>query len=79
MGLEPEEILSTFYTISTLKREKDGWRMPFNAEALKGTKPTYDLINADTGKVVVEVGKKLTPRLISPVGRKGPQGDPRHQ
>ncbi len=71
LGLEPEEILSTFYTISTLKREKDGWRMPFNAEALKGTKPTYDLINADTGKVAVEAGKKLTPRLISQLEEKG--------
>ena len=71
LGLEPEEILSTFYTKSVLKREKEGWRMPFNGEALKGTKPTYALVNADTGKVVVEVGKKLTPRLISQLEEKG--------
>ncbi|MGB7287092.1 MAG: DNA-directed RNA polymerase subunit beta [Salaquimonas sp.] len=71
LGLEPEEILSTFYTSSMLKREKDGWRMPFNAEALKGTKPTYDLVNADTGKVAVETGKKITPRLIKQLEEKG--------
>ncbi len=71
LGLEPEEILSTFYTSSLLTREKDGWRMPFNGEALKNTKPTYELVDADTGKVVVEVGKKLTPRLIKQLEEKG--------
>ncbi len=70
LGLEPEEILSTFYTSSTLKREKEGWRRPFNAEAVKGTKPTHDLIDADTGKVVAEIGKKLTPRLLKQLEEK---------
>ncbi len=46
--------------------------MPFNADTLKGTKPAYDLVDADTGKVVVEMGKKLTPRLLKQLEEKGP-------
>ncbi|MCO5135207.1 MAG: DNA-directed RNA polymerase subunit beta [Phyllobacteriaceae bacterium] len=70
LGFEPEEILSTFYTASTMTREKEGWRCPFNPDALKGTKPTHDLIDADTGKVVAEIGKKLTPRLLKQLEEK---------
>jgi len=64
LGLDQEEILSTFYTDSTLKRDGDGWRIPFDGDSLKGSKAEADLIDADTGKVVAELGKKLTVRAI---------------
>ncbi|MFK5979329.1 MAG: DNA-directed RNA polymerase subunit beta [Rhizobiaceae bacterium] len=64
LGLDQEEILSTFYTSSELKRDGDGWRMPFDGESMKGMKAEADLIDADTGEVVVEIGKKLTARTI---------------
>src|SRR5205085_5134553 len=38
------------------------WKKPFDADSMKNTKPTLDLIDAKTGKVVHEGGKKLTPR-----------------
>ena len=33
LGLDAEEILSTFYKQIIYKRQKDGWRVPFDADA----------------------------------------------
>ena len=42
LGLDPEEILATFYTTKTISRLKDGWKVPFDGETLKGTKAEFD-------------------------------------
>src|SRR6266705_2345813 len=60
LGMDGEEILSTFYTKSNYVRSGDGWRIPFDANRLKGYKAVNDLVDADSGKVVLEAGKKLT-------------------
>ncbi|MEE9314186.1 MAG: DNA-directed RNA polymerase subunit beta [Rhizobiaceae bacterium] len=72
LGLDAEEILHHFYNTVQFeyKGEKKGWQMPFNAERLKGTKPEDDIINADTGKVIVEAGKKITARVVKDLGDK---------
>ncbi len=44
---------------------------PFNPDRLKGTKATVDLIDADTGEVVVEAGKKMTARSARLLGERG--------
>ena len=46
------------------KLTKKGWETPFDGESLRGIKPSFDLVNASSGDVVVEVGRKITPRLI---------------
>ncbi|SOE18600.1 DNA-directed RNA polymerase subunit beta [Hoeflea halophila] len=71
LGMDAEEILSTFYTHSVYSRDGDGWRMPFQPETLKGQKTITDIIDADSGEVVVEAGKKLTPRLLKQLTEKG--------
>jgi DNA-directed RNA polymerase subunit beta len=71
LGMDGEEILSTFYTKSLYKRDGQGWRIPFKPETLKGAKTVTDMIDADTGEVVVEGGKKLTPRLLRQLQDKG--------
>ena len=63
LGLDAEEILHTFYERVAYKRHKDGWLLPFDPERMRGAKPMTDLINADTGKVVIEAGQKITARL----------------
>jgi DNA-directed RNA polymerase subunit beta len=50
---------------------KDGWKTPFDAQRFKGIKPTVDLIDAKTGQVVVEAGKKITPRLARKIAEDG--------
>jgi len=71
LGLDGEEILSTFYRKSIYARAKDGWRVPYDPERLKGVKVTTDLIDADTGEVVVETGRKLTARAARQLAEKG--------
>ena len=71
LGMDAEEILSTFYTHSIYARDGEGWRIPFQPETLKGQKAMADMIDADSGEVVVEAGKKLTPRLLKQLTEKG--------
>ncbi|MBW8321162.1 MAG: DNA-directed RNA polymerase subunit beta, partial [Rhizobium sp.] len=71
LGMDGEEILSTFYTKSTYVRDGKGWRIPFVPETMKGAKTISDMIDADSGEVVVEGGKKLTPRLLRQLQDKG--------
>jgi len=70
-GYSPEAILDLFYGKVTCVRTKDAWKMPFDAESLRGSKLTGDLINAKTGKTVAEAGAKMTPRLIKKLEEKG--------
>ncbi|MEW5703057.1 MAG: DNA-directed RNA polymerase subunit beta [Pseudomonadota bacterium] len=63
-GMSVEEILGYFYDTVVFARAKRGWRTDFNPDRMRGTKLTHDLVNARSGKVVVEAGTKITPRLI---------------
>jgi len=71
LGLEDEEILATFYDRITLKSTKEGSRMPFRPDRLRGIKPTSDLIDAKTGKVAIEGGRKVTARLAKKLADEG--------
>ncbi|MBN9241158.1 MAG: DNA-directed RNA polymerase subunit beta, partial [Mesorhizobium sp.] len=71
LGMDGEEILSTFYDKITYKRAGDHWRIPFNVERFKGLKAVGDLVDADTGEVVVEAGKKITARQAKQLAEKG--------
>ncbi|MFG1422968.1 DNA-directed RNA polymerase subunit beta [Roseixanthobacter liquoris] len=71
LGLDSEEILDTFYEKILYSRAKDGWRMPFDPKRMKGYKAVSDLVDADTGEVVVEAGKKLTVRAARQLAEKG--------
>src|SRR6201992_1537945 len=71
LGLDGETILSTFYKKISYKRAKEGWRVPFDATRFRGYSTINDLIDADTGKVVLEAGKKLTVRAARQLQEKG--------
>jgi DNA-directed RNA polymerase subunit beta len=71
LGMDGEEILNTFYRQVHYKRSKDGWRVPFDANRLKGYKAVNDLVDADSGKVVVEAGKKITVRQARQLAERG--------
>ncbi|WOJ91427.1 DNA-directed RNA polymerase subunit beta [Methylocapsa polymorpha] len=71
LGMDGEEILSTFYKTIAFVRDKDGWRQPFDADRLKGLKAVVDLLDADTGEVVLEAGKKLTVRTARQLAERG--------
>src|SRR5580704_11610068 len=71
LGMSGEEILNTFYKQVIYKRSKDGWRVPFDSNRMRGYKAINDLVDADTGKVVVEAGKKITVRQARQLAEKG--------
>jgi DNA-directed RNA polymerase subunit beta len=71
LGMDGEEILRTFYKTITYTRAGEGWRVPFDAERMKGAKAVVDLIDADSGEVVLEGGKKLTVRAARGLAEKG--------
>jgi DNA-directed RNA polymerase subunit beta len=71
LGMDAEEILNTFYRKVAYKRQKDGWRVPFDANRFRGYKAINDLVDADSGKVVLEAGKKLTVRQARQLSEKG--------
>ena len=72
LGLSAEEILSTFYKKLAYTKVKDGsWRFAYDVERFKGFKATLDLVDADTGEVVVEAGRKLTQRSAKALADKG--------
>ena len=65
LGMDQESIMDAYYnTVQYEKVDKNGWKTQFFPERLRGTKPSSDLIDADTGKVVVPAGKKVTPRAV---------------
>ncbi|WP_027844216.1 DNA-directed RNA polymerase subunit beta [Pyruvatibacter mobilis] len=63
LGMDSEQILDLFYGKIAYKKAKDGWKTPFNPEGMRGIKPAVDLVDAKTGNVVIEAGRKVTPRL----------------
>ncbi|HXT06600.1 MAG TPA: DNA-directed RNA polymerase subunit beta [Roseiarcus sp.] len=71
LGLDGEEILSIFYKKALYTRHKDAWRAPFDPERMKGVKIVNDLIDADTGEVAIEAGRKLTLRSAKQLADKG--------
>ena len=71
LGLSSEDILDTFYQRIVYSRDNDGWRVPFDPEKMRGYKAAIDLVNADTGEVVLETGKKLNLRQARQMAEKG--------
>ena len=66
-GMSKEEILNYFYSVVNYKRHKKTWKTAFKPEAMKGIKLAHDLIDAESGDVVVASGEKLTPRKLKEI------------
>jgi len=73
LGMDAEEILNTFYRKVSDKRQKDGWRVPFDANRCRGYKASDELVDPDSGRGVLEAGKKLTVRHARQLGENGLQ------
>ena len=62
LGMHSEEIVNAFYGRVAWVRAKDGWKVPFEADQWRGSKPTFDVVNGESGEVVFPAGQKITPR-----------------
>ena len=66
LGLDQEAIMTAYYDTVNYKYDKKskGWVTKFFPERSRGTRPTFDLIDAATGEVLVAAGEKVTPRAV---------------
>ena len=65
LGLDQEGIMDAYYnTVDYTLQRGQGWVTKFFPERVRGTRPTYDLVDADSGEVIAEAGKKVTPRAV---------------
>ena len=72
LGLDQEGIMDAYYETIHFKLEKNkGWVTPFFPDRVRGTRPSYDLIDAATGEVIAEAGKKVTPRAVKKIKGEG--------
>jgi DNA-directed RNA polymerase subunit beta len=61
LGMDAEEILAPTTRRASTSSEEGRLARPLRPDKMKNAKPTHDLIDAKTGKVVHEGGKKLRP------------------
>ncbi|MEA1941880.1 MAG: DNA-directed RNA polymerase subunit beta [Pseudomonadota bacterium] len=71
LGLDKEEILSTFYNTVEYKYAKKGWTVPYVKERWRGVKPVRDLVDAKTGDIVAPAGKKISARAANKLADDG--------
>jgi DNA-directed RNA polymerase subunit beta len=65
LGLDQEGIMNAYYdTVDYKLKKKKDWVTRFFPERVRGTRPTYDIVDARTGEVIFEAGKKITPRAV---------------
>lgn len=64
LGMSSEEILNHFYQNITVRREKNGYVMPFVASRWRGMRPEHDVVNAKSGEVIFEKAIKITPKVV---------------
>jgi len=65
LGLDQEGICDAYYNTVNYKLDKNkGWVTKFFPERVRGTRPAYDLVDAASGEVIAEAGKKVTPRAV---------------
>ncbi|MGE0830689.1 MAG: DNA-directed RNA polymerase subunit beta, partial [Hyphomonadaceae bacterium] len=71
LGMDSEQILGTFYDKAIYKRTPKGWTTKFRAERWRSVKPNFDLVDAKSGKVVAEAGKKISARAANKIVEDG--------
>ena len=65
LGLDQEAIMDAYYNTVTYRLDAGkGWIAPFFPERVRGTRPTYDIVDAASGEILFEAGKKITPRAV---------------
>ena len=76
LGLDQEGIMDAYYDTVTYKLSKtkgsgQGWVTKFFPDRVRGTRPTFDLVDAATGEVIAEATKKITPRAVKQLKDEG--------
>ncbi|MDZ4392524.1 DNA-directed RNA polymerase subunit beta, partial [Cypionkella sp.] len=72
LGMDQEGIMDAYYQTVMFKYQKNkGWVTKFFPERIRGTRPTYDIVDAATGEVICKAGEKMTPRMANELVKTG--------
>lgn len=73
LGLDAEEMLRTFYTPlrHVWDKKRGAWRVEFSADFLRGVNPVHDIVDAKSGEVLVQAGRRVTNQLVEEMEKKG--------
>jgi len=71
LGMDGEEILTTFYDVVPFEKREGGWATPYKADRWKGVKPEVPLIDAATGEEVAPAGAKISARAAQRLATAG--------
>jgi DNA-directed RNA polymerase subunit beta len=71
LGMDAEEILTTFYEVIPFEKREGGWATPYKAERWRGVKPEFPLIDADTGEEIAPAGHKISARAAKKLADQG--------
>lgn len=64
---DKQTLLAYFYDEKIYSKKGQMWSLPIMSAIEKGRKYEKDLLDADTGEVIIAAGKTATPRLISEI------------
>ncbi|MCC5967351.1 MAG: DNA-directed RNA polymerase subunit beta, partial [Natronohydrobacter sp.] len=65
LGMDQNQIMDAYYDRVTYSLKKNkGWVTKFFPERVRGTRPSFDLVDAATGEVICKAGDKMTPRAV---------------
>ena len=70
-GMTREQLLQEFYDQIVFTKVKDGWKIPFQVSHWKSGKILRNLVDAKDGKILLEAGEKMTPRLAKKLKEDG--------
>ena len=76
LGMDGEEILGTFYkTVTYTRVGDDGWRVPYDADRMKGIKATVDMLRRRHRRSRGRGRQEADGSRCAPARRKGREGD----
>ena len=73
LGMDQEGIVNAYFqTVDyVLAKGGKGWVTKFFPDRVRGTRPTFDLVDADTGEIICKAGDKVTPRAVKKLKDEG--------
>ena len=69
-GMTGEEILGIFYRSIEFKKGKFGWYSKLDISFYKGKVLNYNILDSNSGKVVLEKGTKVTQRFVDEIQKR---------
>jgi DNA-directed RNA polymerase subunit beta len=71
LGMSDKEMFDFYYASTSYEKKAKGWATGFNTDAINAHRLAVDLVDADSGSVVLEAGQKITPKLAQKFAKDG--------